>query len=169
MSLLPTVEEIATLPRRAVGAFAARCARVVFSKFLEAYPDAPPGDAGLLASALEFAERASAGQSGRAPVHFVAGDWWNAVEKVTRRTPAAVNATAAAVALAVLRAVSAVQAADAVASGPQGPARAAFAAAEFARDTGSSVEGIRADFEKLKAAVAGEQNPVSPDVFDAVA
>jgi hypothetical protein len=56
-SNVPTVEEIKTLPRWAIIAFAARCARRVEPLFPEAWPNAPSDHIDAVRAAVEFAER----------------------------------------------------------------------------------------------------------------
>ena len=60
MPLVPTLDEIATLPKWACRAFAARCARRVDGIFAFTWPDAPSSRAAWVQLAIAWAERRAA-------------------------------------------------------------------------------------------------------------
>ena len=156
---IPTEEEISKLPRWAIVAFAARCARRVEPIFRLAWPDAPKKHIHAVADAIEVAE--------------ISASIASTAVSASARTAAAVEA-----AYAAARAATAVKAAYAAVEAAYVAARAAAVAI-----TASAVEAanaaigagtvatreIRADYEKLLKASKAEKwtdaTAVSPGFF----
>lgn len=159
---LPTSEELATLPRWAIVAFAARCARRVLPMFKHVLAEAPQKQVQDLDQAVTAAEQAAAEAGGDGVLNATAGDQ---ALTISLSTPSPV---AASIATAAFNASHAVNYAR---LGPrQGVVDAGISAAIVAV-TITSVSGnaVRIDFDRLRKAAAQEKwtddTPVPPSFF----
>lgn len=179
---IPTKEEISKLPKWAIVAFVARCARRVQPLIGSAWPQAPTKHVTALDAAITLAERAAAAggtttddaiHASRAAVNDAADAaraLAAALEVNLIRASAHAAAHAAVISAAALGSAASVEPSYAVDDAVKA-ARAALEAAlecspRFGIATGVA---IRTDFEILSAAaLAGhwtDETPVSPEVF----
>ena len=162
---LPTEEEIATLPRWARVAFAARCARRAQPFFLKAWPKAPHKHLKSIEGAISLAE-AAAGVAGAdaadaADADAAAADAAYAAYSAAKTADDAANAASAAAHAAHANAANA------------NAAFAAAAAAAFAANANTAAGGdgdaIAQDFKLLLTKAITEKwtdnTPVPPSVF----
>lgn len=167
-SQLPTASDLAKLPRRAIVAFAASCARTVLPLFKEFWPDAPARHVDALIKAVRVAESFGAGER---IVEFGSADARDAARAVRDAHDAARDANAypardAARAVAyAARAVVDAAAAAYDSSAVLVAADAADAAAAAARIT--THQRIVADWIKIRDAAVGwtEDASVPPSFF----
>lgn len=178
---LPTEMEIAKLPRWAVVAFAARCARRVQPLFQAHWPDAPDKYASTLEFGIELVERVAAGNADAniTGAELAAGNAASAQVAAVAANNVAIAANAEDDKVAAVNAASAVRhAADAAGHGGHGDqaAGAAASAALAAAAAGSQAasgrnvtKAIRLDFDRLRNATVHEkwddQTPVPPEFF----
>ena len=85
---LPTVDELLPVSRRALGAFAARCARRVLPLLKASWTTATDEDVRRVTEAVVFAEQASAGLSVGGSPYQVGARYWIAAENVSVRARA---------------------------------------------------------------------------------
>ena len=181
---VPTRDELAQLPRWAIVAFAARCARRVQPLFTQSWPDAPQHHVIAVENAIALSEkRASSGKSNSlvvpgviivsgGGVYAAARAAYTAYAASTAATAAARAADAAAYAA---RAADAADAADAAARAADA-VRAADAATKAARHAVNAspiqiiLSSIRNDFACLLEASRRENwddtTPVPPSFFE---
>lgn len=169
-----TEEELRQLPRWAVVAFAARCARRVQPLFTKYWAKAPDEYVMTINTAITLAESSARVGRADAPVgraHVAAG-----VVAYDAARPGAYEGVAyegpiypAAGAAAVARAAAGAAAAAADANAGAAAADAAYAAAGAARAYSFALAAIRPDFELLKSLAAFEgwtpESPVDPDLL----
>jgi hypothetical protein len=159
-SQLPTESDLEKLPRRAVVAFAARCARLVLPIFKAAWPDAPQKHLVAVERAVLVAELEGAGSreaGGR-------GADAKAAEASVAASHAAADAAAAAASYAAIESLSS----DAV----MRAAHAVEAAGRAARCVGgfTVMASMLADWRKLLGAAASwsDDTPVDPSFFEPI-
>ncbi|MCW5777789.1 MAG: hypothetical protein KIS87_15240, partial [Phycisphaeraceae bacterium] len=181
----PTEEELATLPRWARVAFAARCARRVQPLFKHFWPAAPEEQVRGIDTAITLSERSAAHAHADANADAAA----NAADFAAGAANAANAANAAASAYAAAASAYAAAASAADAANAINAANAAYAAANAAKcafvdatdleavattsdaddNTAAARAAMRRDFELLKAAAKAERwtddTPVPPEFF----
>jgi len=152
---IPTRDEIATLPRWAQAAFAARCARRVQALFLKHWPDAPPEHVEGVDRAIALAETLCGSPSSASEDAFSA----RAAAKAAFSARAAAKAAFAAANAADAAAANAADAfsANAAAANAADAADAADAFSAFAAARAAVVRAMRSDFALL-AALAKSEN-----------
>lgn len=171
--LLPTAEELATLPRWARVAFVARCARRVQPLFTQLWSDAPKERVEAVDSAITISER-SAARASAAATDAARADAAEAAANAANAVDVA-NVRAAYVAYSAARAASAIHADSfhAAARAASAANAAADAAAAAGNDVhaaqAATVAAMRRDFELLKAAAKAakwtDDTPVPPEFF----
>jgi hypothetical protein len=158
---LPTMEEVAKLPRGAQAAFAARCARRAAPLFVKYWPGGTYTPVVKVMSAIAIAEQYAAARID-ADAARTAADGAR-IAAVAARTYAASKYPSAATAY---RAASVADAA--IAAAEVNATSAAIAAA----DAGVPAALVRSDFTKLLKLAIRERwtdhTPVSPEVFDPI-
>ena len=178
---IPTEKELATLPRWACVAFAARCARRVQTLYKLFWPEAPVEHVETLDKVITLVQASAAGPSSTSDSAFDA----NVTAAAAAVYAANVTAAAAAAANAAYAAAEAAEAANAAANvtaavypyayaaaaaaaaAANAAARAAYAA--YAAANAYAAAAMRRDYELLKAAAKAEQwtndTPVPPAFF----
>jgi hypothetical protein len=169
---LPTTEEISELPRWAVVAFAARCARRVQPQFKSHWPDAPARHLNAIERTLQFAEDEAELSS-----NFTKGTNTDIEAAVRAAIPNADDTAYAAARTAEFALLTALRAANAARGLPRyGNANAAMSAADTARYADAAANGddvtkfaIWTDYDTLsqawKAGRWNDSTPVPPSVF----